>query len=123
MKRLLLTLTFMLFLVSASAADVTSISEAFVKGDVSLLESVLDKNIDVAIPQKTGKYTIEETSLLMKEFFQQNQVSSFKVVHKADKNEKGFLVAKYFTADKEYRVNITYTIKPDNIFIQSIRIE
>lgn len=125
MKRLLLTLTFVLFILQASAADadVTSISDAFVKGNVSLLENVLDTNIDIAIPQKSGKYTQQETAALMKEFFQQNQVSSFKVVHKADKNGKGFLVGKYFTDSKEFRVNITYTIKPENIYIQSIRIE
>lgn len=123
MKRLLFTFAFVLSILNLQAADITSISNAFKGGNASSLSSIMDAEIDLAIPGTTKKCSGADAIAALNSFFSSNKPTDFAVVHHADKKESGFFVAKLPTSDKSFRVNITYRADGDKAIIQSIRIE
>lgn len=123
MKKFLLTLAAMLVFLSAQAADITPISNAFKGGNASSLTALMDTEVDMALPENSRKCNAQDAVALLNQFFGSNKPSDFTVLHHADKNDSGFFVGKLPTSSKEYRVNITYKTDNGKTIIQSIRIE
>lgn len=123
MKRIILLLTLALSSLCAQAVDMNLISAAFKAGNASSLAAVMDSEVDMAIPGATNKCNAAQAVALLNEFFRLNKPAGFSVLHKADKKESGFMVAKIITPKKEYRLNLTYRTEDDKAIIQSIRIE
>lgn len=123
MKRLLFAFAFALSVLSLNAADISGITNAFKGGNASSLTATMDAEVDVAIPGATKKCNGADAVSALNSFFSSNKPAEFSVVHHADKKENGFFVGKLTTADKSFRVNITYRADGDKAIIQSIRIE
>jgi hypothetical protein len=123
MKRTILFFTLVFSFVCAQAADITPISGAFKAGNASVLASLMEEEVDVAVPGSTKKCNAAEAVALLNTFFASNKPVSFAVVHNADKKESGFVVGKLTTAKGEFRVNVTYRTDGNKAIIQSIRIE
>ena len=105
------------------AADVTPVSNAFKAGNADLLKNNMASEVDVVTPGVSKKGADSDAIAILKSFFQAHKPTGFTIAHHADKNESGFLVGKLTTANKAFRVNITYTIKDGKMFITVIRIE
>jgi hypothetical protein len=123
MKQIVLLITLVFSSLYAQAVDMNPISAAFKAGNASPLASFMDQEIDIAVPGSTKKCNANEAVALLNSFFQQNKPVNFTVVHNADKKESGFMVGKITTANKEFRVNLTYRTDNNKAIIQSIRIE
>jgi hypothetical protein len=107
----------------SQAADITPISNAMKAGNADMLADKMAAEVDIVTPGASKKGTGSEAIAILKSFFQANKPNNFTVAHHADKNDSGFFVGKLTTADKEFRVNITYTSKDGKILISVIRIE
>lgn len=107
----------------AWAADLSAISSAFKAGNAGKLSAVMDKEVDMALPNGTKKCDGKAAVTLLSDFFKAHKPTGFTIAHHADKKESGFLVGKLPTASGEYRVNITYRTEGNTAIIQSIRIE
>ncbi|MDL2281560.1 DUF4783 domain-containing protein [Parabacteroides sp. OttesenSCG-928-G06] len=123
MKRILLAFAFILSTIGVYAADITTITDAFKKGNLTSIQKNMDEEVDVAIPGTSKKTNPADAVVVLNTFFGAHKPSGFNVLHHADKKENGFFVAKLPTANGEYRVNITYRADGDKAIIQSIRIE
>ncbi|MDR2968027.1 MAG: DUF4783 domain-containing protein [Tannerellaceae bacterium] len=123
MKRILLTLAFLLSIFNLKAADITTITDAFKKGNASTLAAFMDAEVDMAIPGSSGKTNGKDAVARLNAFFNSSKPTGFTVLHHADKKENGFFVAKLPASSGEYRVNITYRTDGGKAIIQSIRIE
>lgn len=123
MKRFLMLFSLLLFTLSAGAADITNISNAFKKGDAASLSASMGQQVDMALPGTSRSCNAADAVGLLNTFFGTNKPSGFSVVHHADKKESGFFVGKLPTSGGEFRVNITYRTEGNNAIIQSIRIE
>lgn len=123
MKRLFLTLVLALACLSAMAADIVAISNAFKGGNASSLNTTMDTEVDMALPGTSKKCNANDAVSMLNAFFGSNKPSGFTVVHHADKKETGFFVGKLPTASGEFRVNVTYRADGNKAIIQSIRIE
>lgn len=123
MKKIVFTLALILSALSIQAADINGISNAFKNGNASSIAANMDTEVDIAVPGTSKKGSGSDAVSVLNQFFQANKPSGFTVAHHADKNESGFIVGKLATNTKEFRVNITYTIKENKVLIQSIRIE
>jgi len=123
MKRLLVTLACMFSFLTLQAADITAITNAFKEGNAAALASLMDKEVDLTLPEVSKKYDGTEVIKLLNTFFQSNKPSGFTLLHHADRNDSGFFVGKLLTNGKEFRVNVTYRAEGDKAIIQSVRVE
>jgi hypothetical protein len=123
MKKTVFTFAFILSVLSVQAADIKAIVDAFGSGNAALLATCMDSEVDVALPETARKVNGQEAVDLLARFFGAGKVSGLTVAHHADKKESGFIVGKLATEKGDFRVNITYRTRADQVFIQSIRIE
>jgi len=123
MKKTLFTLALSIVILQMQAADITPISSAFKAGNADLLKEMMAAEVDMVTPGVSKKGNGNDAIATLKAFFQDNKPIDFTVAHHADKNDSGFIVGKIITADREFRVNITYTVKDEKILITIIRIE
>ena len=123
MRKLLFFLTFTLSILTIQAADITPISNAIKAGNAEMLKDKMAAEVDIVVPGTSKKCVGNDAIAILKTFFQANKPTGFTVAHHADKNDSGFFVGKLATENKEFRVNITYTIKDGKILITVIRIE
>ena len=123
MKKILFTLAFIIAAVAIQAADITPISNAIKAGNADMLKDKMGEEVDIVVPGASKKGTGADATAILKTFFQANKPTGFTVAHHADKNDSGFFVGKISTGVKEFRVNITYTVKDGKVLITIIRIE
>lgn len=124
MKRIVFIMAMVFsFLCVVHAADITSISNAFKSGNASSLTSLMDTEVDIAVPGSSQKCNAGNAVAMLNTFFQSNTPTGFTVLHNADKKDSGFIVGKLPTSKKEYRVNITYRTEGEKLLIQTVRIE
>lgn len=124
MKKIIFTLALILSALNIQAVDISEITNAFKNGNAPSISGKMDAEVDISVPGANKKGSGADAVAILNQFFQTNKpISGFTIAHQADKNESGFIVGKLVTSLKEYRVNITYAIREDKAFIQSIRIE
>ena len=123
MKQILITLTLIIATLSMQAADITPVTNAFKAGNADMLKDLMASEVDVVTPVASKKGAPNDAVTILKSFFQSNKPTGFTVAHHADKNDSGFIVGKITTANKDFRVNITYITKDGKILITIIRIE
>jgi len=123
MKKTLFTLTLSIVILQMQAVDITPISNAFKAGNADMLKEMMAVEVDMVTPGVSKKGNGSDAITILKSFFQDNKPTNFTVAHHADKNDSGFIVGKINTADREFRANITYTVKDEKILITIIRIE
>jgi hypothetical protein len=123
MKKLFILSFFVSCSFHLSAIDITPITNAFKSGNTELLRGIINEEVDIAIPEKSFKGEAGEALKILKSFFDANNSKGFVIVHNADKNESGFIVGKLETEKGGFRVNISYTIKGDEIKITTLRID
>jgi hypothetical protein len=123
MKQTLFTLALIIATLSMQAADITPVTNAFKAGNADMLKGMLAAEVEMVTPGSSKKGSDGDAIAILKSFFQANKPTGYTVAHHADKNDSGFIVGKLTTANKEFRVNITYTVKDGKILITIIRIE
>ena len=123
MKKILFTLALAIAVLHLQAADITPVTNALKNGNAEQLKNMMASEVDMVTPGISKKVNGNEAIAILKSFFQTNKPTAFTVTHNADKNDSGFLVGKLATANKNFRVNITYSTKDSKILISIIRIE
>jgi hypothetical protein len=123
MKRMICLFAFMLSVLSMEAGDITKIVNIFNEGKVSGGAGIMDAEVDIAVPGTKNKGSGDDAVVILNRFFESAKPTGFTMVHHADKNETGFVVGKLATGSGEFRVNITYCTKENQVLMQSIRIE
>jgi len=123
MKKILFALAFMFSAMCIQAADITPVSDALKTGNADVLKGRMSAEVDIVVPGTAKKGTGNDAIAILRAFFNTNKPNNFTISHNADKKDSGFFVGKLTTDNGEFRVNITYAVKEDKVFIQVIRIE
>jgi len=123
MKKTFFTLALSILILQIQAIDISPVTNAFKAGNVDLLKEMMAAEVEIVTPGVSKKGSGNDALAILKSFFQDNKPTGYTVAHHADKNESGFIVGKITTANRDFRVNITYTVKEGKIQITIIRIE
>ena len=123
MKKMTCMLVFILSVLNLRAADITLVVNAFKEGKAAGIAGNMDAEVDIAVPGTTNKGAGTDAVAILARFFESDKPTGFTVLHHADKNDSGFFVGRLTTGKGEFRVNITYHTKGNNVLIQSVRIE
>ena len=101
-----------------------SISEAFSKENISLLESQMGKTIYLDIEDSDGNYSVKQAEVILQNFIKNNPKKSFKINHEGKSNDGArYIIATYSTDQKDYRVYLLIGLKNSSPKILQIEIE
>ena len=131
MKKIISTLTLFLSLVAAigmlsfttQGTNLDEVIGALKDGKASDLGKYMDDNVEISLPDKSNNYSKAQAVLVLKDFFDNNEVKSFEVKHKGDQNGGQYCVGTLQTKSGNYRTTVFMKTKTGKDYIKAIRFQ
>lgn len=119
-------LSFMLLFVALSSFTLVSLPEiisALKSGNALELSKYFDKTVEITLPEKSNSYSKSQASIVLRDFFNNNQVKDFKVIHQSQKEDSEFCIGTLVTGKGSFRVTIFTRQSGQQKLIQELRFE
>ena len=127
MKTLISTLALFLGLVMVSfttdQSNLDQVIGAMKDGKANEVGKYMDDNIELTLPDKSNSYSKAQAVLVLKDFFDNNEVKSFEVKHKGDQNGGQYCVGTLQTKSGNYRTTVFMKTKTGKDYIKAIRFQ
>lgn len=112
-----------LLLLLSSFASIDDVVNAIKNGSASRLSKYFDNTIEITITDKSNTYSKSQAELVLKDFFENNVVKDFEVLHKGDNAAAQFIIGMLYTKMGEYKTTIYIKQKGDKQLLQELRFE
>ena len=107
---------------SVVSAQSETIINSLSKNDIATFCNYFDNEIRISIPQSEGNFTKEVARKRISDFFDNNHLVQFSIIHKGIKNKDEYIIGKIETKNKNYRIQILIRDTKTKPIIQQIRI-
>lgn len=109
---------------SLSAQNFTGIGNAMKNGNSSELAKYFDGNVELTILNTEAVYSKSQAEMVIKNFFNGNKPSAYKVVHNGDSGSGAkYQIGELSTSTGVYRTYVYAKNKSGTMLVQEIRIE
>ena len=123
MKKFFTCGLFVLLFSLTSFVSVDDVISAIKIGSASQLSKYFDNTIAITLPDKTNAYSKSQGELVLKDFFDNNGVKTFEIVHRGENAGAQFIIGTLNTKNGEYRTTIYIRQKGDKQLLQELRFE
>ena len=120
----LLSLTCLLLFSSFTyRVGIDDIIAAMKTGNASQVAKFFDNNVEISMPDKSNSYSRSQGELVLKDFFANNVVKSFDVIHKGENAGSQYCIGTLVTKGGSFRTTIFMKQKGDQQVLQELRFE
>ena len=123
MKNILTYGSMVLLFFLSSFVPVDDVVSAIKNGNASQLSKFFDNTIEITVSDKSNTYSKSQAELVLKDFFNNNIVMGFEIIHKGDNTNSQFIIGTLNTKNGEYRTTIYMKQKGDKQLLQELRFE
>ncbi len=92
-------------------------------GNASQVAKFFDATIDISVGGKTATYSKSQGEMVLKDFFNNNPVSGFTIIHQGDNSGSEYCIGTLATKAGNYRTTIYMKQTGSNQVLQEIRFE
>jgi len=109
---------------TAQSTEITSeIISAINNGDGAKLSAFLNANVELVIGTKNDVYSKQQATGIINDFFRNNKVASFQLLHKGNKDSASFAIGEIKANTGNFRVYLLTRKSGQQTVIQQLRIE
>ena len=101
----------------------SAITVALEKGDAEQLSKFFNTTIDLTILEQNGVYSKQQGTTILANFFSENPVKKFGVIHEGNKDTASFAIGNLTTSKQTFRVYLLINTIDKQPIIQQLRIE
>ena len=123
MKHIILYTATFLMVSMASAQTIPDIIKAFKSDNSSEIISYLDNSIEITMDGQNTTYNINQAGKFLSDFFANNKVRDFKVLHKSESGGTAYCIGNLITSGGNFRVTFFTKDKGGKTLLQEIRFE
>ncbi len=124
MKQILpIFLSFILFTSFKPAISIDEVVNAMKTGNVTAVASYFDNTVEITLPDKGNSYSKAQAELVLKDFFTNNPVKGFTVIHKGQNAGYQYCIGTLITKNGNFRTTIQMKQKKEVQVIQELRFE
>ncbi len=123
MKKYLLFLCLCIVLSSFITISFTQIASALKSGDASQVSKYLDNTVEITLRESTKSYSKNQAQLVLSQFFSNNPVKDFKLIHESENEGSQYCIGNLTTANGVFRTTIYMKQKGDKQLVQEMRFE
>lgn len=124
MKQILpIVLSFFLFTSFKPALSIDEVVNALKTGNVSAMAAYFDNTVEITLPEKGNSYSKSQAGLVLKDFFTNNPVRGFTVIHKGENAGYQYCIGTLLTKNGNFRTTIQMKQKKEVLVLQDIRFE
>ncbi len=121
MRRLFTLIGFAILFSSFLGID--EVVTALKTGSASQLAKFFDNTVEITMPDKSNTYSKSQAEMVLKDFFTNNEVKTFEVIHKGDNAGSQYCIGNLVTKAATYRTTVYMKQKGDRQVLQEIRFE
>ncbi len=124
MKRIFTLLILSLALFSfTKRLGIEEVVASLKSGNASQIARYFDNTVEITLPEKTNSYSKSQAEVILRDFFNNNAIKDFQVLHKGDNGGGQYCIGKLITKGSAYRTTIFMKQKGDRQLLQEIRFE
>ncbi|MEO8822812.1 MAG: DUF4783 domain-containing protein [Ginsengibacter sp.] len=123
MKRFLLYTVVTLALSSFTFISFTEVINAIKSGNATEVAKYFDNTVEITLPQKSNSYSKRQALLVLQDFFNENQVKNFQVIHRSEKEGSEYCIGTLTTVNGLFRTTIYMKQSGAGLLIQELRFE
>lgn len=112
-----------LFQLSLFSQNQQEIHNSFEQGNVELLSSFLDNNVDLTVLNDEGIYSKAQAKVILKTFFSSNSPGTFTMQHQGGNEQASYIIGTLRANNTNYRVYYLSKKDENKTVIQKLRIE
>ena len=116
----ILTFFFSSFKVNTGIDEVVA---AMRSGNSTLIAKYFDDRVDLSMPDKSNTYSKTQAELVLKDFFTNNPVKKFEIIHKGENAGSQFCIGTLYTKNGSFRTTIFMKQKGGGQLLQELRFE
>lgn len=90
-------------------------------GNATELARFVDDNIEIGLPDKSDTYSKSQAVMVLQDFFSNNGIKSFEVVHKGENGAGQFCIGTLKTRAGDYRTTFFLKTKNGKQLVRSIQ--
>ena len=92
-------------------------------GNSTLIAKYFDDLVDISMPDKSNTYSKTQAELVLKDFFTNNPVKKFEIIHKGENAGSQFCIGTLYTKNGSFRTTIFMKQKGGGQLLQELRFE
>lgn len=124
MKKILSAL---IITISLSAFNITNgltdVVEALKVGNANSVSKYFDNTVEISLSGKSNNYSKSQGEIILKDFFTNNTVKSFTVIHQGAAGDSEFCIGTLVTQRGNFRTTLNLKQKGDKKVLQEIKFE
>ena len=124
MKRIF-TLFAVLAIVSSFSlfSGIDEIITALKAGNSTEIAKYFDNTVEITLPDKSNSYSKSQAEVVLRDFFSNNPVKGFEILHKGENGGSQYCIGKLVTKNASYRTTVFMKQKGSGQTLQEIRFE
>lgn len=125
MKRIytIATISAAFFLFGFSIMNIDEVVNALRSGNAAGIAKYFDNTVEITLPSKSSSYSKTQAEVILSDFFRNNPVRSFEVLHKGENAGSQYCIGTLITKNATYRTTIFMKQKGGVHTLQEIRFE
>lgn len=123
MKRFLLYTILIVALSSFTFLSFPEVINAIKSGNASEVAKYFDNIVEITLPQKSNSYSKRQALLVLQDFFNENPVKNFQVIHQSEKEGSEYCIGTLTTVNGSFRTTIFMKQSGAKQLIQELRFE
>lgn len=111
------------FILMSFDLTVDEILGAIQKGDAEKISQHFDKLVEITVQEKTNSYSKSQAEMVLRDFFVNNNVREFKMIHRGFSNDAEYCVGILSTSKGDYRTTLLIKYRSGKKVVQELRFE
>ncbi len=103
--------------------NIDAVIGALRSGNAAELSSYFGENVELTLPNQSDSYSKAQAVLILKDFFNNNDVKSFEVKHKGDNGGGKFCIGTLQTKSGNFRTTVFMKLKDNKDLVKEIRFQ
>lgn len=106
-----------------AALRIDEVVAAMKAGNAAQAARYFDKTVEINLPDKGGSYSKSQAEIVLKDFFTNNPVKGFEVIHQGQNAGSQYCIGTLLTKTGSFRTTIYMKQKGDLQVLQELRFE
>lgn len=123
MKKYLLSFLILIISSSFTSISFSQIINAIKTGKSDEVAKFFDSTVEITLPDKSNSYSKSQAELVLHEFFTNNPVKNFEVVHQSENGNSQYCIGNLSTSNGVFRTTIYIKQKGQKQLVQELRFE
>ncbi|MEO6488967.1 MAG: DUF4783 domain-containing protein [Ferruginibacter sp.] len=124
MKRIFTLLSLTAVLTSFGLlSNIDEIVSALKTGSAAEIAKYFDNTVEITLPDKSNSYSKSQAEVVLRDFFSNNPVKSFEIMHKGENAGSQYCIGTLVTKNASFRTTVFMKQKGDKHTLQEIRFE